>query len=271
MLRGTEIPFDVDGADIVLVDDVLFTGRTVRAALNAVCDLGRPGSVRLAVLVDRGHRELPIQPDVVGLERRRPRREDHVRVRLRPVDPVDEIVRIEHGPGRAASPSTEGRPDAMSRRTRTAPSSAPAPPPGPASTCSASRTSRAEEIVAILDTAESFAEISTRSRKKVPALQGRIVFNLFFENSTRTRTSFSLAAKRLSADTQDFSAERLEPLEGRDVHRHGQEHRGDGGRRHGRPPSDARHPAPAGPARRAARSSTPATAPTSTRPRGCST
>src|SRR5919112_280940 len=63
-----------------------------------------------------------------------------------------------------------------------------------------------EEILAILDTADSFAEISTRSRKKVPALQGRIVFNLFFENSTRTRTSFSLAAKRLSADTQDFTA-----------------------------------------------------------------
>jgi aspartate carbamoyltransferase catalytic subunit len=63
-----------------------------------------------------------------------------------------------------------------------------------------------EEIVGLLDTAESFAEISTRSRKKVPALQGRIVFNLFFENSTRTRTSFSLAAKRLSADTQDFSS-----------------------------------------------------------------
>src|SRR6478609_10959071 len=62
-----------------------------------------------------------------------------------------------------------------------------------------------EEILAVLDTAESFAEISKRSRKKVPALQGRVVFNLFFENSTRTRTSFSLAAKRLSADTQDFS------------------------------------------------------------------
>ena len=59
MLRGTEIPFDVDGAEVVLVDDVLFTGRTVRAALNAICDLGRPASVRLAVLVDRGHRELP--------------------------------------------------------------------------------------------------------------------------------------------------------------------------------------------------------------------
>src|SRR5258708_7374360 len=63
-----------------------------------------------------------------------------------------------------------------------------------------------DEIVAILDTAERMNEISKRSRKKVPALQGRIVFNLFFENSTRTRTSFSLAAKRLSADTQDFSA-----------------------------------------------------------------
>jgi aspartate carbamoyltransferase catalytic subunit len=63
-----------------------------------------------------------------------------------------------------------------------------------------------DEIVSVLDTAEAFAEVSTRSRKKVPALQGRVVFNLFFENSTRTRTSFSLAAKRLSADTQDFTA-----------------------------------------------------------------
>ena len=64
----------------------------------------------------------------------------------------------------------------------------------------------AEEILAILDTAESFSEVSLRSRKKVPALQGKVVFNLFFENSTRTRLSFSLAAKRLSADTQDFTA-----------------------------------------------------------------
>ncbi|HEV3166827.1 MAG TPA: aspartate carbamoyltransferase catalytic subunit [Isosphaeraceae bacterium] len=63
-----------------------------------------------------------------------------------------------------------------------------------------------EEILFILDTAEQMDQISKRSRKKVPLLQGKIVFNLFFENSTRTRTSFSLAAKRLSADTQDFSA-----------------------------------------------------------------
>ncbi|WP_422926570.1 aspartate carbamoyltransferase catalytic subunit [Singulisphaera sp. PoT] len=62
------------------------------------------------------------------------------------------------------------------------------------------------EITGILDTADSFLEVSSRSRKKVPTLQGRVVFNLFFENSTRTRTSFDLAAKRLSADTQDFSA-----------------------------------------------------------------
>jgi aspartate carbamoyltransferase catalytic subunit len=63
-----------------------------------------------------------------------------------------------------------------------------------------------DEILRILDTADSFSEISRRDRKKVPAMTGRIVFNLFFENSTRTRTSFSLAAKRLSADVQDFSA-----------------------------------------------------------------
>jgi pyrimidine operon attenuation protein / uracil phosphoribosyltransferase len=62
----SDIGFDVDGATIVLVDDVLFTGRTVRAALDALGDYGRPKSVQLAVLVDRGHRELPIRPDFVG-------------------------------------------------------------------------------------------------------------------------------------------------------------------------------------------------------------
>src|SRR5262245_19040776 len=92
VLRGTEIPFDIDNAEVVLVDDVLFTGRTVRAALNAICDLGRPACIRLAALVDRGHRELPIQPDVVGLSIATDR-DDHVRVRLRPVDLVEEIVR----------------------------------------------------------------------------------------------------------------------------------------------------------------------------------
>jgi pyrimidine operon attenuation protein/uracil phosphoribosyltransferase len=62
----TMIPFDLNGRHVVLVDDVLFTGRTVRAALNAVGDFGRPRSVQLAVMIDRGHRELPIRPDFVG-------------------------------------------------------------------------------------------------------------------------------------------------------------------------------------------------------------
>jgi pyrimidine operon attenuation protein/uracil phosphoribosyltransferase len=62
----TEIPFDINGKTVVLVDDVLFTGRTIRAALNALNDYGRAKAVRLAVMVDRGHRELPIRPDYVG-------------------------------------------------------------------------------------------------------------------------------------------------------------------------------------------------------------
>lgn len=66
MVRPTEINFDVDGRDIVLVDDVIYTGRTTRAALDALTDLGRPASVRLLCLIDRGLRELPIRPDFVG-------------------------------------------------------------------------------------------------------------------------------------------------------------------------------------------------------------
>ncbi len=66
VVRETEIPFDIQGRDIVLVDDVLFTGRTVRAALDALVDFGRPARIQLAVLVDRGHRELPIRADYVG-------------------------------------------------------------------------------------------------------------------------------------------------------------------------------------------------------------
>jgi pyrimidine operon attenuation protein/uracil phosphoribosyltransferase len=63
---ATEIPVALDGTVVVLCDDVLFTGRTVRSALNALCDIGRPAAVQLAVMVDRGHRELPIRPDFVG-------------------------------------------------------------------------------------------------------------------------------------------------------------------------------------------------------------
>ncbi len=65
-IHATHIPFDVDGKRIVLVDDILYTGRTIRSALDAIMDLGRPSCIELAVLVDRGHRELPICPDFVG-------------------------------------------------------------------------------------------------------------------------------------------------------------------------------------------------------------
>lgn len=65
-VRPSDIPADIDGATVVLVDDVLFTGRSIRAAMDALIDFGRPARVRLAVLIDRGHRELPIRPDFVG-------------------------------------------------------------------------------------------------------------------------------------------------------------------------------------------------------------
>lgn len=91
VLRRTEIPYDLDEAVVILVDDVLFTGRTVRAALDALMDLGRPRQIQLAVLVDRGHRELPIRADYVG--KNLPTAEsERVDVRLTETDGADEVV-----------------------------------------------------------------------------------------------------------------------------------------------------------------------------------
>jgi len=93
-LERTDIPPDgVDGKVVVLVDDVLFSGRTVRAALTALDDVGRPRAVQLAVLVDRGHRELPIRADYVGKNVPTSRSET-VRVQLRETDDVDEVVLV---------------------------------------------------------------------------------------------------------------------------------------------------------------------------------
>lgn len=93
-VRGTDIPFDIAARTILLVDDVLFTGRTVRAALDALVDFGRPRRVRLVVLVDRGHRELPIRPDHVG--KNLPTNfDERVEVRLREFDGRDEVAIIE--------------------------------------------------------------------------------------------------------------------------------------------------------------------------------
>jgi pyrimidine operon attenuation protein / uracil phosphoribosyltransferase len=91
VVRGTEIPFPIKGRTVVLVDDVLFTGRTIRAALDALMDLGRPRVIRLAVLVDRGHRELPIRPDYIGKNLPTSRREA-VAVLLREQDGIDRVV-----------------------------------------------------------------------------------------------------------------------------------------------------------------------------------
>ncbi len=99
VLKGTEIPFSIEAAEVILVDDVLYTGRTVRAALNCICDLGRPAAIRLAVLVDRGGHELPIRADYVGLELAIPKG-DRVRVRIRPSDPIDQVVRFPSAPPR---------------------------------------------------------------------------------------------------------------------------------------------------------------------------
>jgi pyrimidine operon attenuation protein/uracil phosphoribosyltransferase len=95
-LLPTEIPADgIDGRTVVLVDDVLFSGRTIRAALDALNDIGRPKAVRLAVLVDRGHRELPIRADFVG-KNLPTSLVEKVKVRLRGVDDLDAVT-IEGG------------------------------------------------------------------------------------------------------------------------------------------------------------------------------
>jgi len=90
----TDIPFNVDGKILILVDDVIYTGRTIRAALDALMDFGRPAAIQLAVLVDRGHRELPIKPDYVGKNVPTSIGEE-VRVMIKEIDGKDEILLVE--------------------------------------------------------------------------------------------------------------------------------------------------------------------------------
>ena len=91
LVRRTEIPFSIDDKRILLVDDVLYTGRTIRAALDALIEFGRPMAIQLIVLVDRGHRELPIKADYVGKNVPTSRKES-VQVHLRELDGVDEVL-----------------------------------------------------------------------------------------------------------------------------------------------------------------------------------
>ena len=90
-LGQTRFPADIDGSTVVLVDDVLFTGRTIRAAMDAVMDQGRPAAIRLVTLIDRGHRELPIRADFVG-KNLPTSKDDDVTVRLSEVDGTDEVL-----------------------------------------------------------------------------------------------------------------------------------------------------------------------------------
>ena len=91
IVHGTNIPVSIDGKPIVLVDDVLYTGRSTRAAMDALTDLGRPQSIQLAVLIDRGHRELPIRPDYVGKNIPSSRHEE-IQVHLEETDGIDEVA-----------------------------------------------------------------------------------------------------------------------------------------------------------------------------------
>ena len=205
--KGTDIPFSIDGRSVIIVDDVLFTGRTVRAALDQLIDFGRPARIELAVLVDRGHRELPIRADYVGKTVATTLAQT-VQVRLREQDGEDgvdlderAIPRRAAGLGQAKAPAKHRRP----RRSR----ARLAQDAGPEATVSGFRHRHLlgieplepSDIQLLLDTADGLKEVLDRPIKKVPALRGKTVVNLFYEPSTRTRSSFEIAEKVLSADS----------------------------------------------------------------------
>ena len=178
-LLPTEIPAGgIDDKVVVLVDDVLFCGRTIRAALDAMNDIGRPRAVQLAVLVDRGHRELPIRADYVG-KNIPTSKSEKVHVLVTEHDGEDAVLISGHAGSRGG--------------------------PVKRHLLSAADLDR-DDALLVLDTAAELAALTDRAVKKLPTLRGRTVVNLFFEDSTRTRISFEAAAKRLSADVINFSA-----------------------------------------------------------------
>jgi pyrimidine operon attenuation protein/uracil phosphoribosyltransferase len=106
VMKGTDIPVSIDGRTVVLVDDVLYTGRTVRAALDELIDFGRPSRIELAVLVDRGHRELPIRADYVG-EALTTTRDESIQVLLEEEDGEDRVLLLEKEPPRRSRKATQ--------------------------------------------------------------------------------------------------------------------------------------------------------------------
>ncbi|MFV8827079.1 bifunctional pyr operon transcriptional regulator/uracil phosphoribosyltransferase PyrR [Alkalihalobacterium sp. APHAB7] len=95
LLKGSHVPSDITDRKVILIDDVLYTGRTVRAALDALMDLGRPSQIQLAVLIDRGHRELPIRPDYVG-KNVPTSKSEIITAKLKEVDQIDEVSIIQN-------------------------------------------------------------------------------------------------------------------------------------------------------------------------------
>jgi pyrimidine operon attenuation protein/uracil phosphoribosyltransferase len=106
VIERTEIPSDINDKSVVLVDDVLYTGRSIRAAMDALIDLGRPRSIQLAVLIDRGHREMPIRADYVGKNIPSARHED-IQVRLIETDAIDEVAIVSQPNNKANNDQTK--------------------------------------------------------------------------------------------------------------------------------------------------------------------
>ena len=182
-LGPTEVP-DIAGMVVVLVDDVLFTGRTARAALDALLELGRPRAVQLAVLVDRGHRELPLRADFVGKNLPTPRRRRRSRPALRgrrrgrrrgAVGPAGRSV-VKHllAVDDLADMDGMGGTDAVALRSG---------------------------IESMLDLTASFVEVTQREIPKVPALRGKTVVSLFYEDSARAHGCHSRPPPSGSART----------------------------------------------------------------------
>ncbi len=212
VVKGTELPSGIDGKTVILVDDVLYTGRTIRAAMDALVDFGRPQAIRLAVLVDRGHRELPIRADHVG-KNVPTSREELVKVHLEEIDGEDgvEIERLVPEPdGRAGRVSLVVDPDAgadcRGRPVGRRGAGEPGRRAGATATCSTSTACRPPRLDLVMRTTDAMREVLARPIAKVPALRGRQVTILFYEASTRTRVSFEVAAKNLSADVVNIAA-----------------------------------------------------------------
>ena len=193
------IGFDIEGRDVVLCDDVLYTGRTIRAALDALFDHGRPRRVQLAVLIDRGHRELPIEATYVGKYVPTSSREI-IEVKFREVDNDEQVLLVERMDRKAAR-SCESMNSAATptrRQLHPPPALASPFPYHPGSLLSASDLSL-DGVSHILNRATILENADPLVRDRI--LAKRRLALLFYESSTRTRTSFELAAKGLGADT----------------------------------------------------------------------